>query len=190
VEGGGFELPVPGERDFGFEPCPHLIFSNCLRVLPKDRPRQGPKVRIHLPPAVSPANFDVVRAGDGYPQIGRGISTVEIPGGRSRCCSSGSRLPSSVSTYRATARFPECSMSNSGFPARPWRRENPQAAPAAGPGQKVVKGDRTSRLQGEAMPFPLRRCSWTPSNPCRPCHRPAAFRRRPWVPACRPPCLL
>jgi len=35
---------------------------------------------------------------DGYPQIGRGISTVEILGGRSRCCSSGSRLPSSVST--------------------------------------------------------------------------------------------
>jgi hypothetical protein len=65
-------------------------------------------VRTHLPPAVSPANFDVARAGDGYPQIGRGISTVEIPGGRSRCCSSGSRLPSSVNTYRGTARFPEC----------------------------------------------------------------------------------
>src|SRR6516164_4332633 len=61
----------------------------------------GRKVRIRLPPAVSPANFDVARAGDGYPQIGRAISTVEIPGGRSRCCSSGSCLPSSVSTYRA-----------------------------------------------------------------------------------------
>src|SRR6516165_5279326 len=58
----------------------------------------GPMVRIHPPPAVSQANFDVARAGDGYPQIGRGISTVEILGGRSRCCSSGSRLPSSVST--------------------------------------------------------------------------------------------
>jgi hypothetical protein len=26
VEGGGFELPVPGERDFGFEPCPSSDF--------------------------------------------------------------------------------------------------------------------------------------------------------------------
>ena len=53
------------------------------------------------------------------------------------------------------------------------------------------KGHRISRLRREAMPFPLRRCSWIASNPCRPCppyRRPAAFRRPPWVPACRPPC--
>jgi hypothetical protein len=53
------------------------------------------------------------------------------------------------------------------------------------------KSHRVSRLQGEAMPFSLRRCRWMPSNPCRPCRpcrRPAAFRLRPWVPAYRPPC--
>ena len=46
-----------------------------------------------------------------------------------------------------------------------------------------------SSKRGDALS--LRRCSWMPSNPCRPCppyRRPAAFRRPPWVPACRPPC--
>jgi len=46
-----------------------------------------------------------------------------------------------------------------------------------------------SSKRGDALS--LRRCSWIASNPCRPCppyRRPAAFRRPPWVPACRPPC--
>src|SRR5271169_3672480 len=36
------------------------------------------EVRIHLPPAVSPANFDVARSGDGYPQIGRGFQRLKF----------------------------------------------------------------------------------------------------------------
>ena len=41
----------------------------CLEWLPTAFPfAEGPRVRVRLPPAVSPANFDVARAGDGYPQ--------------------------------------------------------------------------------------------------------------------------
>ena len=114
AEGTGFEPSVPllrkallgvANRRRRHERRSHLQVqvrngNACLEWLPTAFPfAEGPRVRVILPPAVSPANFDVARAGDGYPQIGRGTSTVEIPGGRSRCCYSGSRLHSSVSTY-------------------------------------------------------------------------------------------
>jgi hypothetical protein len=61
LERNEFKLPVPRENGYRSEPSDFVYLTETVRVSSKDPPTSATEVRIHFPPAESPANFRIAR---------------------------------------------------------------------------------------------------------------------------------